>query len=68
VREAIVQTLLLDIRSVHQGRGAAADGQRYCVKLDRLEIAFETYESHVLVTDCELSESDGLGGSTKTGG
>ena len=56
VREAIVQTLLLDIRSVHQGRGEAAAGQRYHVRLDKLDITFETYESRVLVTSVEFGK------------
>ena len=54
VRDVIVQTLLLDIRSVHQGRGEVAAGQQYHVRIDQLDISFETYESHVLVTDCQL--------------
>lgn len=57
VREAIVQTLLLDIRSVHQGRGQVAAGQQYHVRIDQLDITFETYESHVLVTDCRLRDT-----------
>ena len=57
VREAIVQTLLLDIRSVHQGRGAVAAGQQYQVRIDQLDITFETYESHVLVTGCQLRDT-----------
>ena len=54
VRDVIVQTLLLDIRSVHQGRGEVAAGQQYHVRIDQLDISFETYESHVLVTGCQL--------------
>ena len=49
-----MQTLLLDIRSVHQGRGEVAAGQQYHVRIDQLDISFETYESHVLVTGCQL--------------
>lgn len=62
VRDAIVQTLLLDIRSVHQGRGEAAAGQRYHVRLDKLDITFETYESHVLVTSVECGNAFGASG------
>ena len=57
VRDVIVQTLLLDIRSVHQGRGEVAAGQQYHVRIDQLDITFETYESHVLVTDCLLRKT-----------
>ena len=57
VREAIVQTLLLDIRSVHQGRGEVAAGQHYHVRIDQLDITFETYESRVLVTACRLRDT-----------
>ena len=57
VRDVIVQTLLLDIRSVHQGRGEVAAGQQYHVRIDQLDITFETYESHVLVTDCQLRKT-----------
>ena len=40
--------------TVHQGRGEVAAGQQYHVRIDQLDISFETYESHVLVTDCQL--------------
>lgn len=49
-RSAIEQTLQLDIRSVHQGRGQPAHGQRYSVNFDAATIEFETFEAHVLVT------------------
>ena len=39
---------------MHQGRGEVAAGQQYHVRIDQLDISFETYESHVLVTDCQL--------------
>ena len=54
LQEAIRQTLLLDIRSIHQGRGKKGDGQTYHMRLDALNIEFETHESHVLVVACML--------------
>uniref|UniRef100_A0A7S0JHN4 TsaA-like domain-containing protein n=1 Tax=Calcidiscus leptoporus TaxID=127549 RepID=A0A7S0JHN4_9EUKA len=54
VRKAIQQVLCLDIRSVHQGRGNAADGQRFVVRFDKLELVFHTYEAHVEVERCDL--------------
>lgn len=53
-RDAVCQTLQLDIRSVHQGRGRSSDGQRYEVHLDALAIEFSTFDTHVLVTRCAL--------------
>ena len=51
VRVAIEQVLQLDIRSIHQGRGQRGDGQQaYTLRLDRLELQFATFESHVEVT------------------
>ena len=54
LREAIRQALLLDIRSVHQGRGRHGQGQRYAMRFDALEITFQTFETHVLVATCKL--------------
>ena len=59
--DPIVQTLLLDIRSVHQGRGEVAAGQQYHVRIDQLDITFETYESRVLVTSCRLRDTWSVG-------
>ena len=58
-RAAIVQMLQLDIRSVHQGRGStqSAEGQQYCCRIDELELAFTTFETHVLVTACQLRQA-----------
>jgi tRNA-Thr(GGU) m(6)t(6)A37 methyltransferase TsaA len=61
-RAAIEQMLQLDIRSVHQGRGKAADGaagQAYSCRLDELKIEFTTHESHVLVTQC-MARTNGV--------
>lgn len=52
VREAIIQMLQLDIRSVHQGRGkqtASGEGQQYCCRFDALDIAFSHFKTHILV-------------------
>lgn len=59
-KEAIEQSLQLDIRSVHQGRGKpAADasaGQKYSFHFDNLDIGFVIFESHVLVTHCAVKQ------------
>lgn len=55
---AIEQTLQLDIRSVHQGRGqavSAAAGQAYSCRFDSLCVDFTTHATHVLVTRCEVA-------------
>ena len=54
-----MQTLLLDIRSVHQGRGEGGGGQPYHCSFDALRIGFETFESHVTVTAVGLREGAG---------
>ena len=58
-RTAIEQTLQLDIRSVHQGRGqavsASAPGQAYSCRFDVLQLDFTTFATHVLVTRCEAA-------------
>jgi len=54
LRDAIRQALLLDIRSVHQGRDRHGQGQAYTMRLDALAITFETFETHVLVVGCTL--------------
>lgn len=57
-RAAIEQTLQLDIRSVHQGRGQAsdaADGQAYACRFDALHVRFTTYATHVLVASVEVA-------------
>lgn len=56
-RRALEQTLMLDIRTVHQGRGQAvseSDGQLYTCRFDALHVEFRTYATHVLVTRCTL--------------
>ena len=49
-----MEALLLDIRSVHQGRGRHGQGQAYTMRLDALAITFRTFETHVLVVGCTL--------------
>lgn len=59
-REAIEQTLQLDIRSVHQGRGQAVDetvGQRYSCRFDVVEVHFVTFVTHVEVETCNVVET-----------
>ena len=56
----IEQTLQLDIRTVHQGRGQAVDaaaGQQYSCRFDALTIDFTTYATHVLVTRIEAPKT-----------
>ena len=51
---ALRQTLLLDIRSVHQGRGQSLDSQRYSCRFDALRLEFTHHATHVEVTACTL--------------
>ena len=65
-RLAIAETLQLDIRSVHQGRGSTAladQGQPYACRFDTLSLDFTTYATHVLVTRCEAGGRAGRGPS-----
>lgn len=60
LKAAIEQTLQLDIRTVHQGRGQAVDaaaGQQYSCRFDALTIDFTTYATHVLVTRIEAPKT-----------
>lgn len=55
-QRAIEETLRLDIRSVHQGRGQAGSGKQcYEMCFDRLRVEFWTYKDYVQVTRCELA-------------
>lgn len=54
---AIAQMLVLDIRSVHQGRGHAAGDQRFRCRFDNVEIAFTTLEDKIVVVECEYCPS-----------
>ncbi|GLD92790.1 hypothetical protein PINS_up001369 [Pythium insidiosum] len=52
---AIKQMLVLDIRSVHQGRGRADEQQLFMCRFDNVEIEFQTLEDQILVTSCRHS-------------
>lgn len=52
LRHAIEQMLVLDIRSVHQGRGHSAEDQRFKCRFDAVEIEFRTLEDAILVESC----------------
>lgn len=54
LRSAIEQMLVLDIRSVHQGRGAGASGeaQLFECRFDTVAIAFRTLEHAIVVERC----------------
>jgi tRNA-Thr(GGU) m(6)t(6)A37 methyltransferase TsaA len=49
VTDAISQTLMLDIRSVHQGRGDEAEAQQYMCRFDTLTLNFTTVGTTVHV-------------------
>jgi hypothetical protein len=51
IQDAIMQMLVLDIRSVHQGRGKASDTLFTC-RFDKLAIEFRTLEDHIEVVQC----------------
>lgn len=52
LRAAITQTLVLDIRSVHQGRGRAVADQRFLCRFDNVQVTFQTLEDKILVVEC----------------
>jgi hypothetical protein len=54
LRSAIEQMLVLDIRSVHQGRGAGSGGeaQLFECRFDAVAIAFRTLEHAIVVERC----------------
>lgn len=60
LRGAIEQMLVLDIRSVHQGRGAGASGeaQRFECRFDVVAIEFRTLEHAIVVERCALIENE----------
>lgn len=55
IQQAIQQMLVLDIRSVHQGRGHANKEQHFVCHFDALEIVFQTLESHIQILSCQLA-------------
>lgn len=56
LRAAITQMLVLDIRSVHQGRGRASDDdQRFFCRFDNVQIEFTTLEDKILVVECSYA-------------
>ncbi len=57
IQDAIRQVLVLDIRSVHQGRGKASDAVFSC-RLDRLVIEFRTLEDTIQVIRCSRNGSE----------
>uniref|UniRef100_K3X2B7 TsaA-like domain-containing protein n=1 Tax=Globisporangium ultimum (strain ATCC 200006 / CBS 805.95 / DAOM BR144) TaxID=431595 RepID=K3X2B7_GLOUD len=55
IQAAIKQMLVLDIRSVHQGRGHASEEQVFLCRFDNVQIEFKTFEEKILVTQCSYS-------------
>lgn len=63
LQAAITQMLVLDIRSVHQGRGQADAHQRFLCHFDSFQIEFQTLEDRVYVVECvvrsrEMEDAD----------
>ncbi|OWY92195.1 hypothetical protein PHMEG_00038899, partial [Phytophthora megakarya] len=52
LKTAIEQMLVLDIRSVHQGRGQAAETQQFQCRFDNVQIEFTTLEECIRVLSC----------------
>jgi tRNA (Thr-GGU) A37 N-methylase len=52
LKSAIEQMLVLDIRSVHQGRGQAAETQQFQCRFDNVQIEFTTLEDCIRVLSC----------------
>ncbi|KAG7385219.1 hypothetical protein PHYBOEH_009111 [Phytophthora boehmeriae] len=52
LRTAIEQMLVLDIRSVHQGRGQVAETQQFQCRFDNVNIEFTTLEDCIRVLSC----------------
>ncbi|KAJ0398245.1 hypothetical protein P43SY_000345 [Pythium insidiosum] len=57
ITAAIKQMLVLDIRSVHQGRGRADEEQIFMCRFDNVEIEFQTLEDKILVVSCRRAPS-----------
>ncbi|TMW66271.1 hypothetical protein Poli38472_004036 [Pythium oligandrum] len=57
VSTAIQEMLVLDIRSVHQGRGKAAEEQIFMCRFDNLEIDFQTLEDKIHIVKCTYCPS-----------
>lgn len=55
MQAAIKQMLVLDIRSVHQGRGHASEAQVFLCRFDNVQIEFKTLEEKILVVQCAYS-------------
>lgn len=55
IQAAIKQMLVLDIRSVHQGRGHASEDQLFLCRFDNVKIGFRTLEEKILVVQCSYS-------------
>lgn len=55
IQNAIKQVLVLDIRSVHQGRGHASEDQLFLCRFDNVQIGFRTLEEKILVVQCSYS-------------
>lgn len=52
MKSAIEQMLALDIRSVHQGRGQAAETQHFYCRFDIVQIEFTTLDKCIRVLSC----------------
>ncbi|KAG3006988.1 hypothetical protein JG687_00015020 [Phytophthora cactorum] len=52
LKTAIEQMLMLDIRSVHQGRGQAAETQQFQCRFDNVQIEFTTLDECIRVLSC----------------
>lgn len=58
LKAAITQMLVLDIRSVHQGRGQADADQIFLCHFDTFQIEFQTLEDRVYVVECVARRRD----------
>ncbi|RLN66941.1 hypothetical protein BBJ28_00004631 [Nothophytophthora sp. Chile5] len=52
IQAAIEQMLVLDIRSVHQGRGQTAETQQFLCRFDNVQIEFTTLDDCIRVLTC----------------
>ncbi|CAH0480264.1 unnamed protein product [Peronospora belbahrii] len=52
LKTAIEQMLVLDIRSVHQGRGKATETQQFQCRFDTVQIEFTTLDECIRVLSC----------------
>ncbi|CEG40534.1 RxLR-like protein [Plasmopara halstedii] len=51
-KTAIEQVLVLDIRSVYQGRGQAVEAQRFNCRFDSIQVEFMTLDNSIRVISC----------------